>query len=187
MHRLFRVMRRNAAAGTAALCIFFAGLFSGCLTPAIRYGRPKVPAVSEQGTPFYGGAGSKNSGPVDADRLKKICSSYLGTPYLWGGMSRKGADCSGFVGLVIRELKNITLPRSAVDMMKLGSPVEPPELRAGDLVFFRWGFFGTVDHVGICTGEARFVHASSKLGVIESSLSDNYYRSHLIGGRRLFQ
>lgn len=186
-HCFVRALRRNAALVTAAVCIFFAGLFPGCLTPAIRYGRPKAPAVSEQGARFYDRAGSNSRGTVDAEQLKKICGSYLGTPYRWGGMSRKGVDCSGLVGLVFRELKNIALPRSAADMMNLGSPVEFSELRAGDLVFFRWGFFGTVDHVGMCTGEGRFVHASSKLGVIESSLSDNYYRSHLIAGRRLFQ
>lgn len=172
---------------SAAVCIFCAALFSGCLTPAIRYGRPKASSTTAEGTLFYSSAGRSSGGAVDADRLKKILDSWLGTPYRWGGMTRAGVDCSGLVGLVFRELKDIALPRMASDMIDLGQPVETDDLRPGDLVLFRWGFFGRVDHVGIYTGEGRFVHASSQLGVIESGLNDAYYSSHLIAGRRLFQ
>jgi probable lipoprotein NlpC len=161
--------------------------FCGCVTSTVRYGRPALPAAALQGGLVYDSAAAKVRGPVDQDRLKKTLDSYLGTPYQWGGMSKKGIDCSGLVCLVFREMYNSALPRSAVDMVKLGMAVQPADLRPGDLVFFRWGFFGTVDHVGIYIGEKHFVHASSKLGVIESSLNDDYYRSHFIAARRLFQ
>jgi cell wall-associated NlpC family hydrolase len=176
--------RRNAASLTAAgmACV---ALVSGCLTPAIRYGRPKTSVVTEQGVYCYAGAGG-SAGAVDADRLNRILGGYMGTPYRWGGMTSAGVDCSGLVCLVFKELRKVALPRSAADMIELGSPVEWADLRPGDLVFFRWGFFGRVDHVGIYTGEGRFVHASSSRGVIESSLNDGYYRTHFIGGRRLF-
>lgn len=188
MKRCFeQVQHRGAACGTTAVCILFAGLFSGCLTPAMRYGTPLEPSAAEQGAPLYSSAGTSAGGAVDADQLKKILGSWLGTPYRWGGMTKAGVDCSGLVGLVFRELKDVTLPRTAGDLLDLGSSVETEDLRQGDLVFFRWGFFGRVDHVGIYTGEGRFVHASSRLGVTESSLNDDYYRSHLIAGRRLFK
>ena len=181
-----RAQRWGAACGTTAVCILFTGLFSGCFTPALRYGTPLEPSAAEQGAPLYANAGD-GSGAVDADQLKKILGSWLGTPYRWGGMTKAGVDCSGLVDLVFRELKNVALPRTAGDLLDLGSPVETADLRPGDLVFFRWGFFGRVDHVGIYTGEGHFVHASSRHGVTESSCNDEYYRSHLIAGRRLFK
>lgn len=183
MTRCFRRLTR----WSVTACIFSAWLMSGCLTPAIRYGKAAALPSSEQGVPAYTSAGTSASGAVDADRLKKILDSWLGTPYRWGGMTKQGVDCSGLVGLVFRELKEVSLPRMAADIMDLGKAVETADLRPGDLVFFRWGFFGRVDHVGIYTGEGHFVHASSRLGVMESSLDDDYYRSHLIAGRRLFK
>lgn len=180
----FKSARRSAAVWAAAVSVFFAG---GCVSSTVRYGRPSYAGTTGQGKHWFDSVTANIRGPVEPDRLKKILNSYLGTPYRWGGMSKKGVDCSGLVCLVFRELYNITLPRSAVDLVNLGSAVRPAETGAGDLVFFRWGFFGTVDHVGICTGEGRFVHASSKHGVIESSLNDEYYGSHLIAARRLFK
>ena len=174
----------GAAAAFGILC---AVLLGGCLTPAIRYGRPAASSATAEGTPLYSSAGRSSGGAVDAGPLKKILDSWLGTPYRWGGMTRAGVDCSGLVGLVFRELKGIALPRMASEMIDFGRQVETDDLRPGDLVFFRWGYFGRADHVGIYTGEGRFVHASSRLGVIESGLNDAYYGSHLIAGRRLFQ
>lgn len=174
----------SAAQWAVVACVFFTG---GCVTSTVRYGRPSYAGTNERSKLWFDSVASTIRGPVEPDRLKKVLDAYLGTPYRWGGMSKEGVDCSGLVCLVFRELYNITLPRSAVDMADLGSAVQPEETRAGDLVFFRWGFFGSVDHVGICTGGGRFVHASSKHGVIESGLNDEYYRSHLIAARRLFK
>ncbi len=171
----------------AGACIFCAGWFTGCMSSTVRYGRPRPVEAAEEGALRYDSTAPNRRGSIETERLKKILDSYLGTPYRYGGMSRENVDCSGLVCLVFRELNGALMPRSAVDMVKLGSPVRFAEVKAGDLIFFRWGFFGTVDHVGICTGEGRFVHASSSYGVIESSLNDEYYRSHFVAARRLFQ
>jgi probable lipoprotein NlpC len=184
------MMRRpggGAVTAGSAVFIFCVVLSCGSLTPAIRYGRAQSYSATADGTPLYSSAGKSSGGAVDAGGLKKILNSWLGTPYRWGGMTRAGVDCSGLVSLVFRELKDIALPRMAADMIDLGQSVEADDLRPGDLVFFRWGFFGRVDHVGIYTGGGRFVHASSRLGVIESGLNDAYYNAHFIAGRRLYQ
>jgi cell wall-associated NlpC family hydrolase len=100
-------------------------------------------------------------------------------------MSRDGVDCSGLVCLVFRELWNKELPRSATDMATIGSEVRLDDARPGDLLFFRWRLMGGPDHVGIYIGGGRFVHASTRLGVIESTLADDYYGSHFIAMRRV--
>jgi probable lipoprotein NlpC len=185
--RFASAMRRGALTGAILAGILFAALLSGCISSSVRYGRPVLSATLEQERRAFDSAAANIHAPVETDRLKRILDAWLGTPYRWGGMSKDGVDCSGLVCQVFQELYSIKLPRSAVDQVKIGSPVTVADARAGDLVFFRWGFFGGVDHVGICTGEGRFVHASSKHGVIESSLSDEYYRSHITELRRLFQ
>jgi cell wall-associated NlpC family hydrolase len=176
-------MRSPLWVRNAGCCIFCIVLFTGCLTSTVRYGRPRVSGTG-QGT---GSTVVINGGPVEPSKLKKILDSYLGTPYRYGGMSRDGIDCSGLACVVFRELDGTVLPRSAAAMVNLGEPVHLAEVRAGDLIFFRWGMFGSVDHVGIGIGEGRFVHASSSHGVIESGLADEYYRTHFITARRVFK
>jgi probable lipoprotein NlpC len=181
------VARRCYLTGAIIPFCLLAALLSGCISSTVRYGRPALSAAAQKDRHTFDSSVANIHGPVEADRLKQACNAWLGTPYRWGGMTKEGVDCSGLVFQVFLELYTIRLPRSAVDQVKLGSPVTIAEAQAGDLVFFRWGLFGSVDHVGICTGDGRFVHASSKHGVIESSLNDDYYRSHVTEERRLFQ
>jgi cell wall-associated NlpC family hydrolase len=69
-------------------------------------------------------------------------------------------------------------------MQKIGSHVPLSGVKKGDILFFRNGF-KRVDHVGIYLGNDEFVHASSKVGVIRSSMNDDYYRSRFIEARRI--
>jgi cell wall-associated NlpC family hydrolase len=123
---------------------------------------------------------------VPADRLESIIKRHIGTPYRYGGMSRRGMDCSGFVNVVFSELNHARLPRTSRAMSRLGKPVASTDARAGDLVFFRGGIFKRINHVGIYIGDGRFAHASRKKGVICSELDSEYYRKHFAGIRRLF-
>jgi probable lipoprotein NlpC len=120
-------------------------------------------------------------------RLLAIADSYIGVHYRWGGMNRKGVDCSGLVCLVFGELCHAKMPRSAGDQYRLGRSVDRDQAQVGDLVFFRTGIFNTIGHVGIMVGPKRFVHASSSpKGVMYSNLDEDYYRNHFAGIRRLF-
>ena len=164
--------RRLLPALGACGCIALAVLTAGCGRATVRctlYGTPDRCAIA------------------DTAQFRKVVYSYIGATYKYGAMSRDGVDCSGLACLVYREYPGIRLPRSAVDQIKIGAPVPLRNATLGDLVFFRWRRGGGPDHVGIYIGDGRFVHASTKLGVIESTLADGSYRDHVIGVRRIVQ
>jgi cell wall-associated NlpC family hydrolase len=116
----------------------------------------------------------------------RVASRYAGTPYVWGGESRYGFDCSGFIIRVMRDLGYKALPHSAAEQFKYGQPVAQAMLRPGDLVFFANTYKPGISHVGIYIGKRRFIHAAStRLGTIVSSLDTQPYSRKYAGGRRL--
>lgn len=112
------------------------------------------------------------------DDILNEASTYLGTPYRFGGTTRNGIDCSAFVLNVFGQSTGIELPRVAAEQAELGDKVEKQELQKGDLVFFSKG--GRISHVGIVQeitteGEVKFIHAATSRGVMVSSLNDSYW------------
>ncbi len=111
---------------------------------------------------------------------------YLNTPYKYGGNSKKGIDCSAFTQTVYNNTLSIQLLRSARDQYTQGQIIENREdLKFGDLVFFNTRRRVKPGHVGIYIGDNLFAHASSKKGVIVSSLDHEYYSKRFMGGRRI--
>lgn len=124
--------------------------------------------------------------PLSADqgeRLVEKASLFKGTPYLWGGMSMHGIDCSGLTYNVYR-MHGYTIPRDADQQFLVGEPVTRTDLKAGDLVFFG-SSSNDITHVGIYAGEGDFVHASSGRGVVRSKLFSGWYLEHYQGARRV--
>jgi cell wall-associated NlpC family hydrolase len=116
-----------------------------------------------------------------ASALTRSALRFLGVPYVFGGTSTAGFDCSGFVQHVFAML-GVALPRTADAQYDFGRPaVGGP--RPGDLVFF--DTYGGVSHVGIYLGRGEFVHASSSHGVMVSHLSESYWASRYVGAKRL--
>lgn len=108
----------------------------------------------------------------------------MGVPYRYGGSDRNGVDCSGLVLRVYQAVAGVALPHQAAQQYQYGRPIPAASIRPGDLVFFRESGKG-VFHVGISLGGKRFVHASTRQGVIVSSLEDPWYGERFCGAKRL--
>lgn len=128
---------------------------------------------------------TSNSMPTKYEKFLMTLISYLGTPYKFGGNSRKGIDCSAFTKLIFQESLNLELPRSTLEQIKIGKPVNRDNLEFGDLVFFNTRRRQNPGHVGIYLWDNYFVHASTKYGVIVSSMSSGYYDRRFVGARRI--
>jgi peptidoglycan DL-endopeptidase CwlO len=131
-------------------------------------------------TPAADGATGSSPPPATHGGVVGIAMSFLGTPYVWGGASPSGFDCSGFVMYVYAQV-GISLPHNAAMQYGYGSPVSRDQLQAGDLVFF-----DGLGHNGIYIGGGSFIHSPHTGDVVKiSSLSDSWYASTFVGGRRL--
>lgn len=114
--------------------------------------------------------------------------SLAETPYRYGGNSpENGFDCSGFVYHVFLKSLGLQLPRTSLEMSRVGEPLQEGQLRPGDLVFFNTRQ-QPYSHVGIYVGENRFVHApKSGKAIAIVNMRENYWRSRYDGARRITQ
>ena len=122
-----------------------------------------------------------------AAQVVETALSFVGYPYVYGGSSPKGFDCSGFTSYIYKQF-GYSLNRTCSGQLDNGTPVSMSELQPGDLVIFKKyaSSSGRASHVGIYIGGGEFVHASTaKVGVIVNKLTDAYYTTGFVGGRRI--
>ncbi|MDE2141758.1 MAG: C40 family peptidase [Elusimicrobia bacterium] len=179
----------------------YAGTFAPAAPPAPSYVAPlhpgtdvEVPSKTESPARVEPPARSVSPPPAQPagpklaalwPGLDATYRTYLGTPYVWGGTSHAGIDCSGLTSNTYGE-NRVKIPRVSRDQWRVGTGVAGPALRDGDLVFFNTLGVG-VSHVGMVVDakNRRFVQASSSKGVTVSDLDGKYYKTRYLGARRV--
>ena len=161
----------------AAPALLVVLLLAGCATapapapPALPVPppRPPPPAAADSGA-----------------QIAAIARSLVGAPYHFGGADQGGFDCSG-LALYVHERVGLTIPRTAAAQQRAALAVPLAQLAPGDLVFFRI-HSRSVDHVGIYSGEGRFIHAPrAGLAVASADLSRGFYAQHFAAAGRFWQ
>jgi lipoprotein Spr len=116
-------------------------------------------------------------------KLFQFVYDWVGTPYRFGGSSKKGIDCSAFTKELYEKVFNMDIKRNSRDIFSMVTPVAKDDLKEGDLMFFKI-HSRSITHVGIYLGSGRFAHASSK-GVAISNIDDSYYSRYFYRGGRM--
>lgn len=117
------------------------------------------------------------------EKLFTAHTNWQGTPYVMGGSSIRGVDCSAFIQIIYRDYFQLGIPRHTREQLRLGAPVRRNHISPGDLIFFRTG--KDTLHVGIAMDNGDFLHASVSSGVMISNISENYWATRYLGARRV--
>jgi len=144
-----------------------------------RIANQSAPPVSGVGVGASTPEGSTVAPPNVHGGVVGIAMHYLGVPYVWGGASPRGFDCSGLVMYVFAQI-GVSLPHSTYAQVGMGSPVSINQLQPGDLVFF-----AGASHVGIYIGGGQFIHAPHTGDVVKISSLSGYYTSAFYAARRI--
>jgi cell wall-associated NlpC family hydrolase len=139
---------------------------------------------STQAPPGLGAAATTPEGstvppPAAHGGVVGIAMRYLGVPYVWGGASPRGFDCSGLVMYAFAQI-GVSLPHSTYALYAMGTPVSRDQLQPGDLVFFNG-----LGHMGIYIGGNQMVHAPHTGDVVKVSSLTGWYASTYVGARRI--
>lgn len=150
--------------------------------------RGKSTGVAPSAGALNGAASSGNAsaaGKATGAQILAEAQKYLGTPYVYGGASPAGFDCSGFVYYVLKQL-GYSPYRIPADQYSMGTFVSKANLQVGDIVFFAGTYTSGISHVGIYAGNGQFIHSpNSRSTVSYSDLTSGYWAQHYYGARRV--
>ena len=132
------------------------------------------------------GASAGSSGGGKGSQIVRTALRYMGYPYVMGGESPSGFDCSGFVQYVMAQ-NDIRVSRTSRTLFLDGRPVSRSQLRPGDVVFFQNTYRQGLSHVGIYINDNKFIHAADRRrDVTVSRLDQEHYASRYAGARRMY-
>ena len=151
----------------------------------------KTTGVAPSAAALNGGsAGNSNSesapsGSATGAQIVAEAKKYLGIPYVYGGASPSGFDCSGFVYYVLKQF-GYSPYRTPADQYRMGTYVSKANLQPGDIVFFAGTYASGISHVGIYVGNGQFIHSpNSRSTVSYADLTSGYWAQHYYGARRV--
>jgi cell wall-associated NlpC family hydrolase len=125
-----------------------------------------------------------------AEKIIDDATSKIGSPYRFGGTTNAGYDCSGLVFTSFKKY-DLSLPRTSKEMAKEGKIITKSNAQKGDLIFFKTGGSSQINHVGLIVDvnrdDIKFVHSSTKKGVIISSITEDYYRKSFAQINRILE
>lgn len=133
-----------------------------------------------------------SSGEKDKRKLvDTVGRQWIGTPYLYGGYSKRGVDCSGLTKSILTDPKigmnERMIPRSARDQAQIGKSVTREKQQIGNLVFFSASSnTNKITHVGMVLENGNFIHASTSRGVVIQSLNEKWWKERYVTGRDIF-
>ena len=130
--------------------------------------------------------GNAQTNPQGESAVVDSARKYLGTPYVWGGTSPSGFDCSGFVQYVLAE-NGKSIPRTSQEQFASGQAVDKSQLQAGDLVFYDWSGGIEATHVGIYEGNGKMIHAPYSGDVVKEVDFNSYGQNVYLGARRYYK
>ncbi|MED4224759.1 LysM peptidoglycan-binding domain-containing protein [Neobacillus cucumis] len=116
----------------------------------------------------------------NVDALIVEAKKYIGVPYVWGGSTPSGFDCSGFLNYVFAK-QGVSIPRTVATIWDAGTPVSTPQ--KGDIVFF--DTTGGPSHAGLYIGNNQFIHAGSSTGVTITDMSNSYWKPRYLGAKSI--
>lgn len=128
-------------------------------------------------------SGNSQTNPQGDNEIINTAKSFLGTPYVWGGTSPSGFDCSGFTQYVLAQ-NGKSIPRTSQEQFASGQAVDKSQLQAGDLVFYG---NGEATHVGIYEGNNKIIHSPHIGDVVKESDFSTYWTSAYLGARRYYK
>ena len=122
----------------------------------------------------------------ETNGLDKFVKEWIGIPYRYGGMSKRGIDCSGLTQKLYQEIYNIKLPRTAKQQWNFTKRIDFVDMQLGDLIFFKSKRSPSGWHVGFYLGNGYFVHAPKRGDRVKiSNLNKSYYSKTFHSGGRL--
>lgn len=159
-------------------------LYAGCSSKQPEISSPEI-AIDEAGPSLHPPAHTPSTHDPDGIQLLILAEfkQWEGTPHKMGGNSKKGIDCSGFAHHIYSTLFYVNVPRTTKRFFTAGRKIKKSQLQPGDLVVFSPHSYPR--HVGIYTGNNKFIHASTSRGVIMSDLDHPYWKKHYVMSRRI--